>query len=108
MLPNPCKTLGFKKNMIYKIPPGPVGGGLPYTASDLHFAILDLFQRAKTSVHSYQEQHSVTAISDHLEQKKGKQYKIAYLQASQTLSRLKANDVYQLLLFEYMYTCNCN
>ena len=25
MLQNPCKTLGFKKNMVYKIPPG--GGG---------------------------------------------------------------------------------
>ena len=25
MLQNPCKTFGFKKNMVYKIPPG--GGG---------------------------------------------------------------------------------
>ena len=33
MLQNPCKTLGFKKNMVYKIPPG--GGGKPYTASGL-------------------------------------------------------------------------
>ena len=22
MMQNPCKTLGFKKNMVYKIPPG--------------------------------------------------------------------------------------
>ena len=22
MLQNPCKTLGFKKNIVYKIPPG--------------------------------------------------------------------------------------
>ena len=22
MLQNPCKTLGFKKNMVYEIPPG--------------------------------------------------------------------------------------
>ena len=22
MLQNPCKTMGFKKNMVYKIPPG--------------------------------------------------------------------------------------
>ena len=29
MLQNPCKTLGFKKNMVYKIPPGG-GGGKPY------------------------------------------------------------------------------
>ena len=31
MLQNPRKTLGFKENMIYKIPPG--GGGKPYPAS---------------------------------------------------------------------------
>ena len=34
MLQNPCKTLGFKKNMVYKIPPGG-GGGKPYPASGL-------------------------------------------------------------------------
>ena len=28
-----CKTLGFKKNMVYKIPPG--GGAKPYPASGL-------------------------------------------------------------------------
>ena len=33
MLQNPCKTLGFKKNMVCKIPPG--GGGKPYPASGL-------------------------------------------------------------------------
>ena len=33
MLQNPCKTMGFKKNMVYKIPPG--GGGKPYPASGL-------------------------------------------------------------------------
>ena len=33
MLQNPRKTLGFKKNMVYKIPPG--GGGTPYPASGL-------------------------------------------------------------------------
>ena len=33
MLQSPCKTLGFKKNMVYKIPPG--GGGKPYPASGL-------------------------------------------------------------------------
>ena len=33
MLQNPRKTLGFKKNMVYKIPPG--GGGRPYPASGL-------------------------------------------------------------------------
>ena len=34
MLQNPCKTLGFKKNIVYKIPPGG-GGGKPYPASGL-------------------------------------------------------------------------
>ena len=34
MLQNPCKTLGFIKNMVYKIPPG--GGGKPYPASGLY------------------------------------------------------------------------
>ena len=33
MLRNPRKTLGFKKKMVYKIPPG--GGGKPYPASGL-------------------------------------------------------------------------
>ena len=38
MLQNPCKTLGFKKNMVYKIPPGGGGGGggKPYPASGLY------------------------------------------------------------------------
>ena len=36
MLQNPCKTLGFKKNMVYKIPPGGGGGGKPYPASGLN------------------------------------------------------------------------
>ena len=38
MLQNPCKTLGFKKNMVYKIPPGGGGGGgggKPYPTSGL-------------------------------------------------------------------------
>ena len=35
MLQNPCKTLGFKKNMVYKIPPRGGGGGKPYPASGL-------------------------------------------------------------------------
>ena len=33
MLQNPCKTLDFTKNMVYKIPPGV--GGKPYPASGL-------------------------------------------------------------------------
>ena len=33
MLQIPRKTLGFKKNMVYKIPPG---GGKPYPASGLY------------------------------------------------------------------------
>ena len=35
MLQNPCKTLGFKTNMVYKIPLGGGGGGKPYPASGL-------------------------------------------------------------------------
>ena len=38
MLQNPCKTLSFKKNMVYKIPPG--GGGKPYPASGLMYVRL--------------------------------------------------------------------
>ena len=38
MLQNPCKTLGFKKNMVYKIPGGG-GGGKPYTASSIFGAV---------------------------------------------------------------------
>ena len=38
MLQNPCKTLGFKKNIVYKIPPG--GGGKPYPASGLKVILL--------------------------------------------------------------------
>ena len=41
MLQNPCKTLGFKKNMVYKIPPG--GGGKPYPASGLYR--IDLYSK---------------------------------------------------------------
>ena len=41
MLQNPCKTLGFKKNMVYKIPPGG-GGGKPYPASGLVAAFLNI------------------------------------------------------------------
>ena len=33
MLLNPCKTLGFKKNMVYEIPHG---GSKPYPASGLY------------------------------------------------------------------------
>ena len=41
MLQNLCKTLGFKKNMVYKIPPG---GGKPYPASGLIMCIyIDMF-----------------------------------------------------------------
>ena len=43
MLQNPCKTLGFKKNMVYKIPPG--GGGKPYPASGLVGLEPNWFQR---------------------------------------------------------------
>ena len=38
MLKNPRKTLGIKKNMVYKIPPG--RGGKPYPASGLLVLLL--------------------------------------------------------------------
>ena len=41
MLQNPCKTFGFMKNMVYKIPPGGGGGGgKPYPASGLLVPII--------------------------------------------------------------------
>ena len=43
MLQNPCKTLGFKKNMVFKIPPG--GGGKPYPASGLTVTLVKTFTR---------------------------------------------------------------
>ena len=46
MLQNPRKTLGFKKNMVYKIPPG--GGGKPYPASGLCGLVEALSIRART------------------------------------------------------------
>ena len=41
MLQNPCKTLGFKKNLVYKIPPGGGGGCKPYPASGLYMKELN-------------------------------------------------------------------
>ena len=32
MLQNPCETLGFKKNMVYEIPPYPASGLVAYIA----------------------------------------------------------------------------
>ena len=34
MLQNPCKTLGFKKNTVYRIP-SEGGGGKPYPAGGI-------------------------------------------------------------------------
>ena len=35
MLQNPCKTLGFKENTVYRIPSWGGGGGKPYSAGGL-------------------------------------------------------------------------
>ena len=51
MLQNPCKTLGFKKNMVYKIPPG--GGGKPYPASGLFSVYSDYNIGCKNGLESY-------------------------------------------------------
>ena len=57
MLQNPCKTLGFKKNMVYNIPHGG-GGGKPYPASgllgestsiDLHLIRVDKISKQTSS-----------------------------------------------------------
>ena len=48
MLQNPCKTLGFKKNMVYKIPPG--GGGKPYPASGLIYNNHNFFRRMQRNL----------------------------------------------------------
>ena len=47
MLQNPRKTLGFKKNMVYKIPPG--GGGKPYPASGLNVLYMYVEKQATSS-----------------------------------------------------------
>ena len=49
MLQNPCKTLGFKKNMVYKIPPGG-GGGKPYPASGLLSIYLSILPYALADI----------------------------------------------------------
>ena len=36
MLQNPCKTLGYKKNMVYKMGVG----GKPYLTEQLHLVML--------------------------------------------------------------------
>ena len=54
MLQNPRKTLGYTKNMVYKIPPG--GGGKPYPASGLQEEVDDidgiktLYRHVKTEI----------------------------------------------------------
>ena len=52
MLQNPCKTLGFKKNMVYKIPPG--GGGKPYPASGLFgYAVQNKYTIFPNQIHLF-------------------------------------------------------
>ena len=49
MLQNPCKTFAFKKNMVYKIPPG--GGGKPYPASGLQVPVRFFVQNVHITSH---------------------------------------------------------
>ena len=48
MFQNPCKTLGFKKNMVYKIPLG--WGGKPYPASGLYACILNIYKKKRSAL----------------------------------------------------------
>ena len=56
MLQNPCKSLGFKKKMVYKIPPG--GGGKPYPASGLHEVMNQIFD-------STDERYTIRHVTGH-------------------------------------------
>ena len=51
MLQNPCKTLGFKKNMVYKIPLGEVNHIQPvaYVVLTLSSNYISLVSTCKTS-----------------------------------------------------------
>ena len=42
MLQNPCKTLGFKKNMVYKIPPGGGGGEVNHIQPVAYTTLLEI------------------------------------------------------------------
>ena len=68
MLQNPCKTLGFKKIMVYEIPPG-VGGGKPYPASGLISIHHECEGRIEKSVPRITDWHHeacrVMTIGDH-------------------------------------------
>ena len=62
MLQNPCKTLGFKKNMVYKIPPW--GGGKPYPASGLYSEKLsDIKDLEKCEVYSKKKANIAFALA---------------------------------------------
>ena len=105
---NPRKTLGFKKNMVYKIPPG--GGGKPYPASGLGDMLsagggceMAVTTRVKTAWKKFRELLPVLT-SCHLSYKtRGHVYsscvRSAMLHASETwpltktnLQRLQRND----------------
>ena len=57
MLQNPCKTLGFKKNMVFKIPLG--GGGKPYPASGLL-----IFRPSLFTIHYFLTHYSLFIIKN--------------------------------------------
>ena len=61
MLQNPCKTLGFKKNMVYEIPPG--GGGEPYPASGLRRFVKVFSHKMSMGVICYHNIQSSNSIS---------------------------------------------
>ena len=65
MLQNPRKTLGFKKNMVYKIPPG--GGGKPYPASGLKVEVFQGFPQCNSHVITVPTQHACLCCKKSIE-----------------------------------------
>ena len=61
MLQNHRKKLGFKKNMVYEIPPGG-GGGKPYPASGL--ILKDYLIPFITSTYTYPDSHRFMQDND--------------------------------------------
>ena len=60
MLQNPCKTLSFMKNMVYKIPPG--GGEVNHIQPVAYIRIIIKPRREKTCIRSFLKGHTQTSL----------------------------------------------